>query len=201
MINQDVGGVTSYTPSTALDTNTSYYWDVEAVNGSGSTFSNDYFMFTTGDGGTHVMGNNSEGTSVDNGSANDINACRYTADSNFTATKIKIKMNSAFSGHFKIAIYSHNSTNNRPNTMLRSTSEYTSLSAGWNTLDLTSGLSLTEGTTYWIVEWADTGYHIKCDTSGSVNKWTTVTYSGTWPAGSQISAGPGSNNDCVYASD
>lgn len=46
VINQSGLTGTSYTPGTALNTNTTYYWKVIAVNGSGTTIS-DGRQFTT----------------------------------------------------------------------------------------------------------------------------------------------------------
>lgn len=145
----------------------------------------------------NTMGNTGEGSVRDSSTANCICAFKYTADSSFTATNVHIKMYDAFSsGHFKVAIYSDNS--GTPGSMLGTTNEYTSLAVGWNTLDLSSNVELTSGTSYWLVEWGDAAYAIYGDVSGGTCRWDYYTY-GTWPSGDSVSWTSSPGNSSIYA--
>ena len=130
-------------------------------------------------GGAYI-GYNVAGSSTDsNGSSGDMAANQFTASSSFTATQMKLYINSAVSGKVKCAIYSDSSGS--PGSLLGSTAELTNPGAGWQTF---SGLnlSITSGTKYWLVSWENVaGVTVKCETSGGTFKYRNVAY-GTWPS-------------------
>ena len=85
-------------------------------------------------------------------------ACTMSEDGTLTSISVYNDTN-ASADNLVMGVYSDNA--GVPNTLLRQTVEATDLVAGWNTLNLTSGLTVTSGTTIWLA------FH----SEGIVQKW------------------------------
>ena len=144
-----------------------------------------------------MLGNGNDGMSIDPiwGGGAWINAARFQASSNMTVTTMGAKV-AAVAGHYKCAVYTDSSSG--PSVLLRNTSEISSPGGGWQVFPLTSSLTLTNGSSYWLAIWSDdpnAGVYFS-DNAGTV-RWGQYNY-GTWP--SPISTSGGGNPDyCLYA--
>jgi glucose/arabinose dehydrogenase len=141
------------------------------------------------------LGNSNDGTLTDWIGSGWINAGRFQAAANMTVGTMFAKV-TAIPGRYKCAIYSD--SGGQPSRLLRSSSEVSNPSAGWQTFPLTSSLSITNGQYYWLAIWSNdanarTYYSI---TAGSV-RWGFYNY-GNWPDPFATTSG-GSFNYCIYA--
>ncbi len=144
-----------------------------------------------------TIGNTVDGTTTDNVAGNYYNAIKYQASSNMTVTQMKIKVATAGTGKMKCAIYSDNAGN--VGSFLMGTAERSTLGTGWQTFSLTSSLSLTSGTYYWLVSWRDGNYGISSTTSTGCNRWGTLTYTASWPTNLPTYQGTADYRHSLYA--
>jgi Putative Ig domain len=144
-------GLISGTP-TATSTNTVA---LSATNASGT--GNQNLMLTIGSGGAIQVGYTTIPTGL-NGAGSwtaggTLNAWNYAPPRNGTAVSIAIYVNSGSAGTSNLlGIYS--SSGGAPGTLLASTANFTPV-AGWNTVNLTTPLSVTSGTQYFLAEFSN----------------------------------------------
>ena len=146
--------------------------------------------------GINILGNNLVGTSNDVSNANDLNGWRFQATSSFTANSMRINLASALTGRMKLAIYADN--NGSPGVLLMTTNEVINPRSGWVTFSLTSGYAITQGSYYWLADWANVNYTAKCQATGGTGRYIKRTY-GNWPNPLSGTLGPYSNNESIYA--
>ncbi|MFZ5988735.1 MAG: dockerin type I domain-containing protein, partial [Bacillota bacterium] len=144
-----------------------------------------------------ILGNKVEGTLNDGVAANFYNAIRYQASSDMTVNQMKVMIAKAGTGKMKCAIYSD--SNGNPGTFLRGSQEKSNLGSGWQTFNLTSSLSLTEGNYYWMVSWRDGNYEVFSTSSTGCNWWGKLTYASSWPLSLPAKGGASDYRHSFYA--
>jgi hypothetical protein len=151
----DGDGTGEFTSSiTDLTSGTTYYVRAYATNSVGTSYGT-AVSFTTE---IAIIGNNAEGTNQE-GCGQSLNAIRYQCTQNMTVTKMFVNIAVSGTGPMKCAFYTDNA--GVPETFLMGTNEVTNAPTGWQQFDLTSGLELTVGTYYYLVQWASpTAYEI-----------------------------------------
>ena len=153
-----------------------------------------YCIYATGDS-TITLGNTGEGTLKDF-PAYAMCAVRYQCAQDMYVTKMYVKIGTSGSGNIKCAIYSDN--NGSPGTFLMGTNELTNPGTGWKSFNLTTGLALTSGTWYHLVEWSsNTGYYINYTSGGVGTPYRLYAY-GTWPSSFGATT-PWPSTYCIYA--
>ncbi|HEY4300749.1 MAG TPA: DUF4082 domain-containing protein [Candidatus Didemnitutus sp.] len=167
------------------------------VTASSDGVSSSATVTVTASGGTGTVGNTTAGTSADNiysGGAW-INACRFQAGSNLTASTIMAKIG-AVTGKYKCAVYSD--SGGLPNALIQTTAEVTAPATGWQSFTLTAPVTMNSGTFYWLAIWSnDTNARVYYSGTNGTLRWASKTY-GTWP--NPISTTGGSNlNYSIYA--
>jgi len=150
-------------------------------------------------GSTTVLGNTSEGSTTDfitDGSGAYINANRHQAPGGMTVAEIRAKVG-AIAGRYRCAIYADSGGN--AGTLLRATATLTNVAAGWRTFPLTSPLTLTQGSYYWLAIWSDdVNARVHTDTGGTL-RYAAYPFAGNWPSPVNLS-GSGSFTYSMYAS-
>jgi len=144
-----------------------------------------------------TIGYTTDGVLSDGVALNYYNALRYQAASNMTVNQMKIKISLAGTGKMKCAIYSDNAGN--PGNFLMGTNELSNLGTGWQTFSLTSPLSLTSGSYYWLVSWRAGNYSIASDSAVGVNNWGSLTYAASWPTNLPAKGGSADYRHSFYA--
>jgi sulfur relay (sulfurtransferase) complex TusBCD TusD component (DsrE family) len=173
----------------------SFSLTARAVYDAGSTVSSESVGIVVGLPPTR-MGNTNEGTLTDAIGAGWINAGRFQATANLTASTLLAKV-VAITGRYKCAIYSDNGS--QPGRRLRSSAEVVNPAAGWQTFPLTAPLALTNGQFYWLGIWSDnSGAKVYYSSVTGTIRWGNYYY-GTWPD-PFITTGGGNANYCIYAS-
>ena len=169
---------------------------IELTNDSGSSF---YVGMDQSAGGTLRIGSSTAARTtnpVGNPGAgglqfqnveNQIIARKVTtgpADSgNISSVAVHLTSVDAVNGGVKVGVYSHDAANNRPGTLLASTSTGSAGAVGWNTIPLTA--AVLANTTYWVavnIEGGGTG--LSFNYCGGCSESTTTyprPYDGTWP--------------------
>ncbi len=166
---------------------------IEIKNSSASfyvgvdTSDNSNFKITSNTpSGTPNMGTTTVGSQTDSADSNFMNAMRVTAGATGTLStlyaNVGATIGSSPNNQGQMAIYS--STGGEPDALLGSSSS-TTLSSGWNAFTLTSPVSITSGTTYWITYntngTAAAQNDLRTETSGGVSRYKAQTF-GTWPS-------------------
>lgn len=84
----------------------------------------------------------------------------------------------------KVALYSHDSGNNRPSSLVASTTTGQTLTTGWNTIPISA--TVTGSTTYWIAINAEGSsqfdYEYCAGCAGDSAYYSSQAYSNTWPS-------------------
>lgn len=126
------------------------------------------------------------GTSVGLG-ANFLVYFKFTAGSSFTASELHLYGSTSSGAKVTLGIYSDNA--GAPGTLLGETGEVAlGSSAGWVTAALDSGVSITNGTAYWLALNANQSYTLYYDTNSTFPEGY---FSSTYTAGSLPSTAPG----------
>jgi hypothetical protein len=150
---------------------------------------------SAGTGG--LIGNTAEGTQTDTmwDSGAWINACRFRAASNMMVSTMRAKV-AAVPGKYKCAIYSD--TSSKPGRLLGSTAEVSNPASGWQSFPLTSSVTLTKGSYYWLAIWSsDANAQVYYSGNNGTLRWGLYNY-GTWPDPISTTGGA-SLNYCIYA--
>jgi hypothetical protein len=144
------------------------------------------------------VGNNTAGASGQTVGSSTMRACRFLAGANVTASEIQAYVSTSAAGKkIKCAIYSDSSGS--PGSFLKGTSELTNPGTGWKTFTLTSSQSLSSGTYYWLVVWANaSSYAVLGDSVGGTYAYKSQTY-GTWPTSFGTPTGTGTLKYSIYA--
>jgi hypothetical protein len=144
-----------------------------------------------------LIGNTNEGTLKDtmwDGGAW-INAGRFQAASNLVVSTMRAKV-AAVPGKYKCAIYSDVSS--QPSRLLGSTAEVSNPASGWQSFPLTSSVTLTKGSYYWLAIWSsDANAQVYYSGNNGTLRWGLYNY-GTWPDPISTTGGA-SLNYCIYA--
>jgi hypothetical protein len=163
------------------NTSLSYYMGIDT---SAGTFK---LSSSQASGSTVNMGYTTQGGTTDAADRNTMNATKFTAGATGTVSALNVYVASPISGNpndkGQVAIYSDNA--GVPNSRLGFSNDATLAGNTWNTINLTSGVSVTSGQVYWLV------YNTNGSTnsnnnmvydSGAANqtRWVAQTY-GTWP--------------------
>ncbi|MCK5609030.1 hypothetical protein KAR91_44560 [Candidatus Pacearchaeota archaeon] len=117
------------------------YKNTVDLGGTSAIFDVNKYRYSTGVAATI-------GTTAATGSgANYFWATKYVAGSTYTATKLGVNWSTGGNGQFKAAIYSDDSG---PDALLGYTTSGNT-AGGWVDQDLNTGVSITNGVTYWLV--------------------------------------------------
>ncbi|HEX8763306.1 MAG TPA: hypothetical protein VF733_06155, partial [Candidatus Saccharimonadales bacterium] len=136
--------------------------------------------------GTPNMGTTTQGSLTDSGDSNFMNSMRVTAGATGTITTLYANVGTTLGGspnnQGQMAIYSNSA--GEPGTLLASSSS-TTLASGWNAFTLSSPLSVTSGTIYWIAYntngTASNQNNLRYESTGGVVRYAAQTF-GTWPS-------------------
>jgi hypothetical protein len=177
------GQETFYADVSNLTPNTPYYYRSYASNSAGFGWANTSAQFTTPTQ-TQILVGVDTGTTATGGSGvcSNVVMQRFLATSTGSITQFRVKVSTG--GNVKVAIYDDSS--GQPNSRLATVSS-TLVSAGWNTIPITS-TPVTSSTYYWLAVLSDSCniYYHSNDPSANV-RWQPATYS-SWtfpnPAGS-----------------
>jgi hypothetical protein len=147
-----------------------------------------------------TMGNTTDGNFADyitDANSAWINAMRFKASANMTATVIKAKIDSV-PGHYQCAVYSDK--NSMGDRLLRRTQEKSNPAAAWNEFPLESPLPLKAGQYYWLAIWSDdvNARVYYTSQSGGTLKWAPYAY-GEWPDPIALEASGSTYLYCIYA--
>jgi hypothetical protein len=129
----------------SLSPSTTYYYRCFATNSAGSAWAGATSSFTTGAALVKLLGMD-DATAIGTGGAGYIIIDRFLAGSSGTLVQIRLKCTA--SGTVKVALYADNAGS--PGSLLMANNTPASVVAGWNTITLTSPVSVTAGTYYWI---------------------------------------------------
>lgn len=159
--------------------NQSYYVGVDTSD------SNKFKITSSSASGTATAGVDTVGPLTDSGDSNFMNAAQFTAGaSGVIATlfaNVGTTIGTAPNNVAQMAIYTNSAGN--PGTLLGSTSA-TTLASGWNSFTLSSPVSITNGTVYWIAYNTNgttaAQNNLKYESTGGTSKYAAQTY-GTWP--------------------
>jgi len=143
--------------------------------------------------GNRVLGNNSEGTSVQLINGDYLNGNRSQALRNLRITALQAKVAGQV-GNFKCAVYSD--ADGSADRLLGSTAEVMNTTAGWLTFTLTQPLDVVAGNFYWLVIWSDTGGAGVYADPGT-HRYAQYPY-GDWPDPVSLT-GTGGAALCLYA--
>jgi hypothetical protein len=143
-----------------------------------------------------ILGYNKAGSSNLVCNANEISATQFHTFPGYTATQMKIFLNSAVSGKMKLAIFSDK--NNAPDSLLSGTNEITNPVAGWNTFNLLVPQTITADKNYWLCAWSDASYIVKSELAEGTNGLKSVAY-GEWPSSLTSADGSTTNKLSIYA--
>jgi len=176
----------------------SYYMGIDS---SAGTFR---ISSSQASGSTVNLGYTAVGGNVDSGDRNFMNASKFTASATGTVSSISVYVASPVSGSpnnkSQVAIYSDSS--GLPGSRLGFSNDAVVTGNSWNVINLTSGVSVTSGTVYWLA------YNTNASTdsennmvwaNGTTNqtRWVAQTY-GTWPA-SWSGGASGNGQFSIYA--
>jgi hypothetical protein len=147
-----------------------------------------------------TMGNATDGNFADyitDANTAWVNAMRFKASANMTATVIKAKIDSV-PGHYKCAIYSDKG--GMADKLLMRSLEKENPPAAWNEFPLEQPLKLTSGTFYWLAIWSDdTNARVYYTSqSGGTLKWAPYAY-GDWPDPITLEQNGSTYLYCIYA--
>lgn len=143
-----------------------------------------------------TIGNSSNGTTTDPMGANYIIAARHLCPTNMTISNIVAKV-VGIAGNYKAAVYRDSA--GVLGQFLRGSQVRSTPTSGWYSFPLTSSLSLTNNSYYWLAIWSDNDNAAGFYTSTGNMLWAgPFAFSGSWP--SSISTyGTFSLNYCIYA--
>lgn len=154
-------------------------------------------VMVTAPGGSAILGNQNEGNTTDylaSSSYEYIKGSRFQAAATQPLSAIHAKVY-AISGKYKCAIYADQG--GTASILLRSTSEVVATTTGWHPFPLTSPLTVTSGTYYWLAIWSDdAGARVYADDNGAGRR-RRYAY-GTWPDPINLSY-VGAFTYCIYA--
>ncbi len=136
--------------------------------------------------GTPNMGTTTQGSLTDSGDSNFMNSMKVTAGATGTVTtlyaNVGTTVGSSPNNQAQMAIFSNLA--GEPGTLLASSSS-TTIASGWNAFTLTSPLSVTSGTIYWIAYntngTASNQNDLRYESTGGVVRYAAQTF-GTWPS-------------------
>jgi hypothetical protein len=176
---------TFYTDISSLSNGTTYYYRCYATNSGGGSWASSTSSFVARN--TQKLLGADDTTTLTNHSSNYFQLTRWTAISSGTASQIKIKCGA--SGNIKVAIYADSLGS--PRALLGAVNTSTPVSSGWNTISLSSPVSITLGIPYWLAINSDANCINYVSPAGSNVLFKTATYSGFSfpdPAGSGFSS-------------
>jgi len=126
------------------------------------------------------------------------NLFRFTAPSNMSIDTTEVFVQSGNGGRIKMAVYADQG--GLPGSLLATSGEVASAVTGWNAASLSTSLSLTSGTAYWLAFNTNSStlrFAYRPETG--TTRWQVRSFGSAWPASLSSTDGPVAENWAIRA--